>query len=459
MFTDYTATQTVNDKPRPRVLIYPGNLLIDFEWAKQRFDTWKFIGNLSEVDLLEWDLIITGANLSEWNGHGVRRIVPNRLYTFTVLPQDPQPETPILGGKEGERGYLEPGASTFSLKRDIPGNLVRRVDNLPEPLQDHIQQFLVPVAEARDRQYGAQLAAPVEKLAPTITEYRPFLVGPQGTALALSYRRVGGSRHWIVPQDAGDPGAWLDLALSEWHEENPSLFPNVGVWQTSATWMVNPERRAHDRLVEATRAFTEARERYELERARLTDAVEIARLGEGRKRRALITSKDDELQQAVLTALRELGFEVRDMDLEWPEKARREDYRISDTDDGTWLALADATGTTKGAKGNKFSTLQAHATKYLLQERPDRQPTLWLIVNHLLHRDPDTRRDLFTADDATVIASAGGLAIDTAALFVLVEAAEIDPQLRPAIRAWMRGTTGQLTLDMARVWLKNASAS
>ena len=122
---------------------------------------------------------------------------------------------------------------------------------------------------------------------------------------------------------------------------------------------------------------------------------------EGRKR--LLSTQDEPLQRAVFEGLIDLGFDVQDMDLVWEERQHREDYRITDPDVPGWLVIGDATGVATGAKGSKIATVIGYVTKYAIEEKPDSPPSVWVLVNHLIDRDPDTRGDIYRADDLNVL--------------------------------------------------------
>lgn len=469
MPTTYTATQVVNERPRPRVLVYVSNNSPNFDWAKSRSATFRRVTNLGAVDLTEWDVLVTDqsiastASSSVWGYQG-QFDAPRNLNTFRVMTIGPTATATITLDVLAEQDIaqsveatsMHAVRATVRWRWGVPGHRSRRVNELPEPLQDLVQESLVPAIEARDFQSGIELPDRAE-LVPTITDFRPFLVGPDDLPYAASYRRIGGSRHWVVPSDAGDLDRWFDSALAEWHLEDPQRFPVGGVWQTSEDWMTPAERETNDlvRQSRAELAAATARLKGEIDDG-LVQLDSLRAAGDSGLRR-LLTSKDEDLQDAVLAGLVSLGFEVRDMDLEWEERDRREDYRLADPDDSGWLALADATGSAKGARLAKLSSLQAHMTRYLIEERPEAPPALWLIINHLFHRDPKTRGPLFAEGNLSVFEDAYALAIDSAALFVLVrESAEgnIDGL---QIRRWLRAQRGQVTLEDTLSWLEDGA--
>jgi hypothetical protein len=460
----YISTHVVNERLKPRLLVCVADRG-KYAWVEARAGTSRYIDSLDEVDADEWDAIITDRSTSEYHlgQHGMRsggltRLVPPNLNTFRVLIDGRTARNALLdfgtvdGGSRGTRQKDEP-LSVLDRVSGVPGHQVRRVENLTEPLQHLVKTSLVPAVEGREYQFGVRMTDQPEGRPPGISNLRPFLVGPQEIILACSYRRLDGSQHWIVPDDLADLANWFDLALAQWHEDKPETFPGDGVWQSSDRWMTNAERELSRELTLLDERFREARDTHEIRRQALSDAFVEVREGAKKGRRALLTGQDDVLQDAVLEALVELGFDVDDMDKKWAPRERREDFRIRDSDDPTWVAIADATGVTKGAKASKLQTIGGYVTKFVLEERPESVPAQWLVVNRLIDRDPSTRGDVFRGDEIRAFADADGLAFDTAALFVLAEACSLDPTSTGPLRAWLRGLKGQLTLEMAEAWI------
>lgn len=452
MASKFTATQVVNERPRPRVLVFTGTDSIDFSWVESRAETFKMVGSLNSVDLTEWDLVVTDQTTinrpsSPWENYG--QVLPDQMYTFRVMNLNTT-RSHVFDFPENSDGSARQPHLEWTI--GVAGHRSRRVDNLPEVLQDLVQQALLPAIEARQSQEGI-VPQDDAKLVPTMTEFRPFLVGPGDLVFAASYKRKSG-RHWVVPSDVPDLGAWLDCAINEWHREKPDLFPSGAAWQLSPDWMTPEELTTNTTIEDAKRELREREAELREQMAVASDSLDGLRAAGDASSRRLLTAQDDELQDEVLVALRTLGFQVEDMDLIWEPRSRREDYRIRDDDAPGWIALGDATGTTRGAKAGKLIALQTHLTKFLMEEeRPSSPPVLWLVINHLIQRDPNSRGPLFTDGDVAVLKAASALAIDTAALFVIVRACRDDEARSRRAREWMRSRLGQLTLTDASGWV------
>jgi hypothetical protein len=465
MTTAYKPGRVLNEKKRPRTLLWtdrPSN----FSWLNDLVETVRKIDYVTEVNLDEWDLLVTDQQFTEWavdragfTNHGLNRDIPSSMYVFGVLTLD---ASLLLGGLTdfgNTSGTNQPpqwanGApvSVLQSHSGVAGHEVRRVDGLPEPLQDLVKSDLLSVVEDRDYQHGFK-----ERLfgdRPSgFRQVRPFLLGPQDLILAGSYERIDGGSGWVIPADVANPAAWFSQALLEWHRSKPSTFPAVSHWEDDPAWMTKAEREVHAELERQREAFRKAKEDYEAHEARLSNQLaslrESARVG----RRALLTAQDDPFQDAALKALLALGFDVEDMDKTWPDRERREDFRIRDVEDSSWMVIGDATGVAKGAKGAKLQAIGGYVTKYVVSEKADSAPGQWLIVNRLLDRDPETRGNVFREDELEVFANDAGLAIDSAALFVLAEWADEHVDERAVLRTYLRALTGQLTLQMARIWI------
>ena len=145
---------------------------------------------------------------------------------------------------------------------------------------------------------------------------------------------------------------------------------------------------------------------------------------------------------------------MRDMDLEWDDKERREDFRITDPDDPRWLVLGDATGVRGNAKGGKMAVLQGYVTKYVFDETPSNIPGMWYLLNREIEKDPNIRSTILRADEIEPFAAQQGLVLDTTALYVLLRHAHDEPNDRPAIREYLRTFVGLLGLSEALKWLE-----
>ncbi|TFC77891.1 hypothetical protein E3O45_06455 [Cryobacterium sp. TMS1-20-1] len=461
---EYLPSNVLNDRDRPRVLLVatPAAEESTFAWLSARCGTYRRVNALLEVDPSEWDVLVTdqayttirttdwGLDASLWDR------VPDHLFIFrTFRPGN---------GQAGSRFFefnIEDGMadSSRALRRvdSVPGHQLRRIQALPEAIQDLVKSTLVPSAEARLRQFGIQVDG--EQLAPAVLNFRPFLAGPGDIYLAGSYERPGGAAVWLLPDDAKSLENWFDIALVEWHLKDRRRFPSVQTWQSNPDWDTRKERLAREQLEKLDAEQAEALSRYEAQRSVAATALEAEHAIASSGPKHLLNGQDDELQDAARIALEQLGFKVEDMDLVWDPRERREDFRIRDTDAPGWVAIADVTGVSKGAPGSKLATILGYIMKYLVADKRERErererePSMWVIVNQLFHRDPLTRGDLYRADDIQTLVTHNGIALDTSALYVLSQSIEPGSTRASECRAWLRSARGQITVADAYTWM------
>lgn len=449
----------LNRREHPRVLVQlPLHLRRRFEFIDSLPGTYRDIASLSEVELSEWDALITNTPLARRPqrstsalgselllGHNTR-IVPEHLCVFTIF--DDVARAATVDQVDG----TDPDASPIWLQQvgQIPGHEVHTTGYIPERLDNLVKRTLIPVVEQRNYQFGGRLSRePVEN-------FHIHLRGPQALILAANYRRPDGASVWVVPHDLPDFEPWFEEALHDWHEIHPDRFPGLPRWTESAEWMTHEERVIADEIRTEEANFARIAGEYEARLNVLTEQLSAAREAADAGERILLTGQDKALEDAVCKALRNFGYEVAEMDEKWDERERREDYRITDPGCEGWLVIADATGVAKGAKGGKLQILGGHVEAYLFEERPSVRPRRWLLVNREIEKDPHTRhKDIFRSDVLGPFADSQGLAIDTPALFVLDNATKSGGISPEAVRDLLRERTGQVTLQCAQEWIES----
>lgn len=453
----------LNEEERPRVLIaVEGHRREAFKFVAERPGSFSYVDTVDEIDLSEWDAIILDRQIAHaaikdnkivwW-----RRVLPLGINVFfvhdpdaqisyshviDVLVTDVEQDTPVM---------------TITERLNVPGKHATKVDGLPADIQTLVNKVLVPLMAERDKQFGHDPS--LEPGAETSgTHYRPFLIGPTELVIAASYRRGPNSDTWFIPSDVHDFEPWYDLALKDWHGFDKDRFPGAPDWLESDEWMTTEQKSVNELIRGEEALFAPILATHEKYLAELSDQLVDVRDTATVSEHRLLTAQGDALQEAVLEALEVLGFKVRDMDLEWDERERREDFRVTDDEAPEWIAIADATGVAKGVKGTKIASLGGFTTKYVYEESPKAVPSQWLLVNHFIDRDPNARQLLLRPDDLKVFAGNLGLAIDTVALFLLLQHVKLAPKDKKAVRTYLREATGQIGMKDAREWLsQNAS--
>ncbi len=374
--------------------------------------------------------------------------VPHNLYVFHIL---------VPGNTTGADLDLFPDIQgkrrSVKLAAHVAGSELRSGgESLTESVADLVKDF-VPIAEARTKQHGVYLSA--DDGATNEPPFRPFLLGPGDIALMAKYLRANKTGVWMVPSDVKSFEPWWEAALRDWHDVDPVKFPSFPGWIEDLAWRTWSE----EKLITAIRAeeerFAAVRTEHEEKIVKLSEALSTASDEDSALKR-LLNGTGTSLQDVVRDVLRAFGYVVRDMDQEYPEREPREDFRITEDGFDDWMVIADATGVAKGAKGAKLQTLTNYVVQYLSEEGNAIRPRQWLIVNRLLDRDPLQRgNEIFRPDVLQPFASSNGLAVDTAALFVLYRAMQRSEVSGLEVREHLRYRTGELSTRDALDWVQS----
>lgn len=460
--------QTINERPRPRVLVLGFGDAADnaavAEVAAKVAPTVETARWAEEVNLHEYDAVVTGRTFttidSETHPDAAQRWDSESLPTWWKWTQDLPTHVSVLYlpsvskeelidfvPVEGE-GEDFPDVALLSTTR-VVGTHVTYVQGLPGHLDDMVKRHAAPRAQQRDDHVTFDRhVADGGSDRPDALEMRPLLLGPRDAVLAFTYQRSAEASAWVLPVDlVGDLESWVVAAFREWHELYPKRFPAVSDWRTRG-WTAPAEDAVTSELASLEAAFAEATREFEVCRAELDDALAAAAAAVDQYERALLTGTGDELERVAARALRDLGFQVEEMDESWPVDARREDYRITDPDDADWIAVGEAKGFSKGVSETGLQSLARWVTYYVRDHRsvPSAQ---WYIANQFLRQDPATRpAPLHGRDDVVAAFAEGdGLLLDTRVLFRLLVTSQQYPGLKPRIRELLRSARGRLSED------------
>lgn len=445
------AETVLNPRPHPRILVCVSDsaLATQLSFLEGYGGTVQYVDNLSDAYVGEFDLVIVDQPLSHFDPHYGQRVLPSGPKAVYIQPAD--------GSVRGPFDYMSnrdedaPQGNLFAHSH-VPGQEVRMPQGLPEGLQRLVKTVLVDVVEARPLQFGIRSVLYPEN-GPLAATFRPFLVGPDSLMLAGAYQRATGIDAWVLPGDLPDLKPWLDEAFAEWGKQGDKSFPVQADWTKSEEWRTGEEAAAAAAIDELDDSFQKAETEYQRERASLLGKLAVAEAAGSRGDRRLVFAQGAELEDAVYEALLVFGFVVRNMDETWPTDARREDFRVTRSEETDWLAIVEVTGTTKGVKDEKINSLRDHAEDYMAEEKPDVPPSKWLIVNRELKRDPNTRGSFVRVDRLRTTSKNGVLIVDSVALFKLVRFVQTNPDQASAVREYLRGTTGGIELKDAREWI------
>jgi hypothetical protein len=437
----------VGAKPRPRALIQ-GFEDASAEKIAALFPTSRRVVSLEEVRQAEWDLLVSNADSPLSQG----RLAPHMYAVafgveqkFRVelgnLPIVPIPRTV---------GYFNTSvASEFDVPDDLPTNIGLLVvrDLLPfvqGRLKNDCLAFAHSAISRGQHRFVIDAPQPVGRLA-------PFLRTADGKVLAGALRRFPGQGQcWLLPDCSLDVPSWVRAAVSAWHKKDPARFPFDFEWKSAPRWMTARQEAELAKLMAVREQGRKMLAEWRTTERAALDALAKATVDAESSERQLLTEQGEPLVKAVLRTLGTLGFAVEDMDKVFPENDRREDLRVKDAQDASWVALVEVRGYHRGAAMSDLQRLDRFARR--LARETGRDPTrLWYVVNQFIARDPDSRAAPLKANpvEVEVFAEDGGLVIDTTTLFQLVKAIQSGRLSTAIVRDHLKASTGSLTFPAA----------
>jgi hypothetical protein len=264
------------------------------------------------------------------------------------------------------------------------------------------------------------------------------------------FRKGSGAECWCLPSYvADDAHVWCAAAVVAWRGQNVTLFP-----EPSGDWPHQPQWRT-----QGEESITSDIDRISNERNRIIadlDAELAARQGQlaastedaDRGPRILLTGQGDPLAEQVAKTLEDLGFDVDRMDRIWPSGDKREDLRVRDPSIPGWEAIVEVRGYRKGAQLTDMIRLHSRfRTRY--QADTGRLPAAsWLITNHFVEDDPQTREAVLRSNQAEIdaFASDGALVVDSIDLYRLWTAVARDELTKSDARQALTSASGRFAV-------------
>lgn len=417
---------------------------------------------LSSYNLSEWDVIICSGSIGHLSSkpqpRGRREVeeemwewgyyYPPGVAVLTIVPtQERQSTTDMVWlGFHPPVGKEQAGMPALAVvgQNGTVGSHLSLPSGLDPALERLVQRELVPAMRKRSfhRTFHRGGSADIHDE----LMVRPFLLGPDDEALAGSFDRDETTPVWFLPSDIPDLFPWVVAALREWHERFPERFPVVPDWAQAREWLNNDELALQAQRDDNESWIRERLAEFKQRDAQLDAQLEAARRHATLHERALLTADGDDLVDAVACALAELGFHVIDMDEHWPVGQRKEDLRVLDDDAPGWIALVEVKGFSSGVRETGFTALVRWGQFYV-QDTKQLPDASWYIANGFRRDDPSTRPDPYAGrDDALdVVEEAGGVVIDTRALFDLLRITRTKPDTKAAARQLLRESTRRLT--------------
>ena len=218
---------------------------------------------------------------------------------------------------------------------------------------------------------------------------------------------------------------WFKAFLTDIHAFDsarvPQLPPRLSV---PSDWYTPEESALAERIAEIDiESHRLAVERQRI-KAELADESVKADVG---IRRALIED-GDELVAAVSEILSDLGFKVRNVDAGLKlNEARREDLRLTLSEEPDWEAIVEVKGYPNGTKTNDARQIREHRERYRDEKGLFPDLTVWL-ANPFRRMDPSSRpvAGAQVEDAAAIIGAVHVLSIDLYKQWALAKSGELD---------------------------------
>lgn len=305
------------------------------------------------------------------------------------------------------------GSKCPVIYRDLAGAMVRRLSSGGE---------LQPVLERYDRLFrDAQI------LVETTSGYPVALRAELNLPADSSYNEHRKVVVLALP-DVPDAAAWFRAFLADVHAFDsrrvPQLPPSLAAPQA---WHTPAERRIAERISEIDSEI----EQLMRERESCESELHAAGVSADANQRRAIWDDGESLQAAVVDILRELGFDVREMDAFTPPgQPKREDLRLKHLDWVDWEAIVEVKGYSNGTKTGDARQLREYRDRYIREEHRPPDLTLW-IANPYRGQEPSSRPepDANVHTTAETIDAVHVLATDLYRLWVLVVSDQVEPSV------------------------------
>ena len=333
----------VNTSPRPRMLVWGFSKEEELVAELLRLcPTSRHIESLRQVRQAEWDVLVTDGQLQQtFENSGVTlRVEPH----LCVIYRSASSEYSV-------RVEHRPGWKTsISSRPGVVSQEIRRMRNLPERIAMLVHEKLEPVITQRRSHLiyeHRSVKIPATATAPRIV---PFIATADNVPLAGKYDRSDSSEAWILPADTPEFATWVQAALAEWHSLAPARFPGVPDWSNQPAWLTTEELAITSEIAKVEQERAEQLDRLQKIENELRARLSLTRESADKYERALLTTQSDELKNATIRALEEIGFTVVDADENADPDDHLEDLRITDPDVPNWIALGEVKGYARGAK-------------------------------------------------------------------------------------------------------------
>lgn len=407
------------------------------------FDQFADVPNRDQVRWADVDLVVVGP-----------RVVPNGLpshvhvLSFGSGPFNVTTDSPGVFASVGCHGSQP--SPTMRVESGLRGPIERLVKSGLAPRLRSMSPKPRLAIEVQSR-IGPGSPSGRAQAARATVDGTGFLFDADDVPFAGEFKRLGdaGGRVLMLPFLLSEPELWLAAAMDWWAEATPERFAARPTWRDDERWQTVGEVNGARQLAVVEADIAEQMARLQERRDEAERQLEDAKTAAAAGARRLLTDHDDSLVEAIIDALRALGFVVVDVDASVATgKAKLEDLRVSDPGHPEWTNITEVKGYSSGAKTRDLATLGRYAAVFVKNHR-ELPTSRWYVVNAFREEPPSQRPTLLLPgadDDVEVFAADGGLVLDTRDLFRLTSAVEQGHVDAPEARRLLRTATGRFVL-------------
>jgi len=231
---------------------------------------------------------------------------------------------------------------------------------------------------------------------------------------------------WLPSVDSNQ-AAWVDLLVTQWAQSDKDAFPSLGDWTNSPEWMVPQEMQILSRIQGLEQKKQQFIVEIDKQIGELTTKLTLAKANANNGIRRLITAQGNELVDEVAKVLKNIGFDVTNVDKLVGEKGpKREDLRLGHLAKGgeEWNAIVEIRGyarrggtTADLLRLSRFADLYQKETGHL----PDKR--IYIVNSELELLPPKRQQPLAAAtDDLQIFSESAGILIWSIDLFQALKA-------------------------------------
>ena len=215
--------------------------------------------------------------------------------------------------------------------------------------------------------------------------------------------------------------AWFRAFLTDIHNIDSTRVPQAPPRLTSSSRWYTPQERE---LAEGIETINREMERLDDKRQHLKNELTIESESADAGIRRAIWADGDDLVASVEEILRDLGFEIKNMDTGLKQgEPKREDLRLTLPGRSDWEGIVEVKGYTRGTKTNDARQIRGHRENYAIEKGRTPDLTLWIANPHRTTEPSDRPRpDSNVREAVEMIGAVHVLASDLYAQWALAAA-------------------------------------